>query len=80
MKMSWRLAEALPRPQQASTLAVQWGTKKELKTNKWHPPKFESLAGGLGETPKPHGLSCRVRNPNGVFRGVGGVSLISGPS
>ena len=82
LKMPWRLAEALPRPQQASTLVGQWVTKKELKTNKRHPPKFESLAGGLGEAPKPHGLSRRVQNPNGVFRGVGagGVSLISGPS
>lgn len=49
-------------PQQASWLAGHWRRGKETETSKWHPPKFESLAGGLGEAP-----SCSAQNPKGVF-------------
>lgn len=48
--------------QQGSWLDRQWGTGKEQTANKWHLPKFESLAGGLGGAPMPNGLGCSVPN------------------
>ena len=80
MKMPWRLAQALSLPQQASRLAGPWDTKKRSKTNKRHPPKFESLARGLDEAPKPHGFELQSPKPTEcVLRGWG-VSFISGRS
>ena len=67
-------------PQQASLLAGPWDTKKRSKTNKWHPPKFESLARGLDEAPKPHGLELQSPKPKEcVLRGWG-VTFISARS
>lgn len=80
VKMPWRLAQALSLPQQASRLAGPWDTKKRSKTNKRHPPKFESLARGLDEAPKPHGFELQSPKPTEcVLRGWG-VSFISGRS
>lgn len=58
----------MPRP--ARWLAGRWGTREEQEANKWHPPKFASLAGGLAEAPMSNGLSSSVHNPKRVCLGV----------
>ena len=67
-------------PQQASLLAGPWDTKKRSKTNKWHPPKFESLARGLDEAPRPHGLELQSPKPKECVLQGWGVNCISGRS